>query len=145
MNFADVISIDWSIDESDVWLIDRSFDWLIDWSKFVVLMMIDVIEVFDSNFRTVDSENSDSDSKDSKNSKNPKDSQSSINSKKFEEFIADLSNESTFMTTSTFFFSISINTVITIRIDPNDRFFNTRKNRPFSDLIEKIMKYDNMK
>ena len=139
MNFADVISIDWSIDESDVWLIDRLFDWLIDWSKFVVFMMVDVVEVFDSNSVIVGSENPDSNSDDSENSEN------SVDPKEFEEFITDLFSESTFMTTSAFFFSIFINTMITIRIDPNDRFFNTRKNRPFPDLIEKIMKYDNMK
>ena len=90
MNFADVISIDWSIDWSDFWLIDQSFDWLIDWSKFVVLMMIDVIGVFGSNFITVDSENSDSDSKNSKNSKSSENSQNSVDFKKFEKFMTDL-------------------------------------------------------
>ena len=90
MNFADVISIDWSIDESDVWLIDRSFDWLIDWSKFVVLMMVDVIEVFGFNFIIVGLEDSDSDSENSKNLKNSENSQSSVDFKKFEKFMTDL-------------------------------------------------------
>ena len=108
-------------------------------------MMIDVIEIFGSNFIIVDPEDSDPDSKNSENSKNRENSQNSVDFKKSEKFIADLSNEFTFMTTPTFFFSILINTMITIRIDPNDRFFNTRKNRPFSDLIEKVMKYDNIK
>ena len=107
--------------------------------------MIDVIEIFDSNFITVDSKNPDRDPENSKNSKNSKNSQNSVDSKKFEEFITDLFNESTFMITSIFFFSIFINTMITIRIDLNDRFVNTRKNRPFPDLIEKVIKYDNMK
>ena len=71
MNFADVILIDWLIDESDVWLIDRSFDWLIDWSKFVVLMMIDVVGVFDSNSITVGPENPDPNSNDSENPEDP--------------------------------------------------------------------------
>ena len=102
-------------------------------------MMIDVIEIFDSNFITVNSEGPGLDSENSKNSQN------SVDPKEFEESITDLFSESTSMITPTFFFSIFINTIITIRIDPNDRFFNTRKNRPFPDLIEKIMKYDNMK
>ena len=108
-------------------------------------MVIDVIGVFGSNFITVGPENPDPGSENSENLENSENPQSSVNLKKFEKFITDLSSESTSMTTSAFFFSISINTMITIRIDPNDRFFNTRKNRPFSDLVEKIMKYDNMK
>ena len=107
--------------------------------------MIDVIGVFGFNFIIVNSEDSGSNSENSKNSENSEGSQSSVDFKKFEKFIADLFSESTFITTSIFFFSIFINTMITIRIDPNDRFFNTRKNRPFPDLVEKIMKYDNMK
>ena len=107
--------------------------------------MIDVIGVFGFNFIIVGSEDSGPDSENSENSKNSENSQSSVDFKKFEKFITDLFSEFTFMTTPAFFFSIFINTMITIRIDSNDRFFNTRKNRPFSDLIEKIMKYDNMK
>ena len=108
-------------------------------------MVVDVIGVFGSNFIIVGSEDSDPGSENSENSEDSEGSQSSVDFKEFGKFIADLFSESTFMTTSVFFFSISINTVITIRIDPNDQFFNTRKNRPFPDLIEKVMKYDNMR
>ena len=90
-------------------------------------MMIDVIEIFDSNFIIVGSEGSDPGSKNPKNSENSENSQSSVDSKGFEEFITDLPNKSTFMITSVFFFSISINTVITICIDPNDRFLTREK------------------
>ena len=110
-----------------------------------MLIVVDVIEVFDSNFITVGSEGLGSDPESSEDSEGSEDSQNSIDFKKFEKFITDLSNEFTFMITSVFFFPISINTVITIRIDSNDRFFNTKKSRPFSDLVEKVMKYDNMK
>ena len=87
MNFADVISINWLIDWSDFWLIDRSFDWLIDWSKFVVLMMVDVIEIFGFNFLIVNSESPGSDSEGSEDSENSK---NSVDFKKFEKFMIDL-------------------------------------------------------
>ena len=106
MNFADVISIDWSIDESDVWLIDRSFDWLIDWSKFVVLMVVDVIGIFGFNFITVGLEGPGPDSEGSGSSENSEDSQSLVDFKEFGEFIADLFSEFTFMTMPTSFFSV---------------------------------------
>ena len=108
-------------------------------------MMIDVIEVFGFNFIIVDSENSDSDSENSKNSKNSENSQNSVDFKKFEKFMTDLFQRIYIYDYVDFFLFSFINTMITIRIDFNDRFFNTKKNRPFSDLIEKIMKYDNMK
>ena len=97
-------------------------------------MMIDVIEVFGFNFIIVDSENSDSDSENSKNSKN---SENSVDFKEFEEFMTDLFQRIYIYDYVNFFLFSSINTMITIRIDSNDRFFNTKKNRSFSDLIEK--------
>ena len=110
--------------------------------------MIKVIKVFDFNFIIIDSANPDSDSENSENSEdseNSKNSQNSIDFKKFEEFMTDLFQRIYIYDYVDFFFFSFINTMITIRIDFNDRFFNTRKNRPFSDLIEKVMKYDNMK
>ena len=74
-----------------------------------MLMMIDVIEVFDFNFIIVDSENSDADSKNSKNSKNPensKNSQNSVDFKKFEKFITDLFQRIYIYDYVDFFFSV---------------------------------------
>ena len=108
-------------------------------------MVVDVIGVFGSNSITVGPEGPGPDPGDPGDPEDSENPQSSVDPKGSEESITDLLSESTSMATPAFFFSISINTVITIRIDFNDRFFNTRKNRPFSDLIEKVMKYDNMK
>ena len=113
-----------------------------------MLVVIDVIGIFGFNFIIINSANSGSDSEDSKNSKNSEnseDSQSSVDFKKSEKFMTDLSQRVYIYDYAGFFLFSFINTVITIRIDSNDRFFNTRKNRSFLDLIEKIMKYDNMK
>ena len=97
-------------------------------------MMIDVIGVFDSNFIIVGSEDSGPDPENSENSENSKDS---VDFKKFEKFMTDLSQRIYIYDYVDLFLFSSINTMITIRIDSNDRFFNTKKNRPFSDLIEK--------
>ena len=97
-------------------------------------MMVDVIEVFGSNFIIVDPEDSGPDPENPENSEDPEDS---VNSRKFGEFITDLFQRIYIYDYAGLFFFSSINTMITIRIDSNDRFFNTRKNRPFPDLIEK--------
>ena len=66
VKFADVISINWLTDWLNVWLtncltdwfFDWLIDWLIDWLNSAVLVMIDVIKIFDFNFIIISSEDS---------------------------------------------------------------------------------------
>ena len=86
--------------------------------------MIDVIEIFGSNFIIVSSESSDSDSENSENLKN---SENSVDFKKFEKFMTDLFQRIYIYDYVDFFLFNFINTMITIRIDSNDRFFSREK------------------
>ena len=96
--------------------------------------MIDVIGIFGSNFITVGSEDPDPDPKDPES---PEDPENPVDFRKSEESMTDLPQRIYTYDYVGLFLSSPINTMITIRIDPNDRFFNTKKNRPFPDLIEK--------
>ena len=92
-----------------------------------MLIVIDVIKIFDFNFIIIDSAGPDSDSENSENSENSKNSQSSIDFKKFEKFMTDLFQRVYIYDYVGFFFFNSINTMITIRIDSNDQFFSREK------------------
>ena len=99
--------------------------------------MTDVIGIFGFKFIIIILENSESsDSKNLKNLKSSEDFKNSLDFTKFKEFMTNLFQWIYIYDYVDFFFS-SINTVITIRIDSNDWFFNMKKNWLFFDLIEK--------
>ena len=99
-----------------------------------MLIVIDVIKIFHFNFIIINSAGSDSDSENSenlKNSENSKNSQNSIDFKKFEKFMTDLFQQIYIYDYVDFFLFSFINTMITIRIDFNDRFFSRKKTDRF--------------